>query len=432
MNRTFHSFSITDLSETKLKMLSWCNRFNISAFLDNHRYQLPGHSYECLVACGSISSVTANAGNALQQLQSWINLHQGDWMFGHLAYDLKNETEQLSQLKEDVIGFDDLTFFVPQYVFQLSETEIQIGSLQQDHATVFAAICAEEPNVQKQKKAVDLQQRVSKDQYISQINSIREHIIRGDCYELNYCMEFYNPSVVIDPVSTCLSLAAVSPNPFSAFYKVNNSYLLCASPERFLQKQGNQLLSQPMKGTLQRNLTDAATDEELKTALHDSVKDRSENVMVVDLVRNDLSRVCNEGSVKVDELFAVYTFPQVHQMISTVSGEVNPALEFTEIIQAAFPMGSMTGAPKRKVMELIDAYEPSRRGLFSGAVGYIAPNGDFDFNVVIRSLLYNASTGYLSYQVGSGITFYSNAENEYQECLWKGQAIRNVLHAVPL
>jgi len=149
--------------------------------------------------------------------------------------------------------------------------------------------------------------------------------------------------------------------------------------------------------------------------------------MVVDLVRNDLARICEEGTVNVDELFGVYSFPQVHQMISTVSGELQEGMQFTDMIRACFPMGSMTGAPKKRVMELIEKYERNKRGIFSGAVGYISPEGDFDFNVVIRSILYNASTKYLSWQVGSGITFYSDPEKEWEECLLKASAIESVL-----
>jgi para-aminobenzoate synthetase component 1 len=240
-------------------------------------------------------------------------------------------------------------------------------------------------------------------------------------------MEFFAADAVIDPLQVYQSLTNISPNPFSAFYKRENSYLLCASPERYLYKKGRHILSQPIKGTVKRDQTDTAEDEILKQQLYKSKKDRSENVMVVDLVRNDLGRVCKEGTVQVDELFGIYSFPQVHQMVSTVSGELKEGITFTDIIRATFPMGSMTGAPKRRVMQLIDEYEQCRRGIFSGAVGYIAPNGDFDLNVVIRSILYNSAAQYLSYLVGSGITFYSDAAKEYEECLLKAEAMRRVL-----
>ncbi len=409
-------------------MLSWCNnRFNICSFLDNHHYRLPGNSYECLVGCGEISILQFNAGTALEQLQQWLQQHEDEWRFGHLGYDLKAEIDDLPSLHENKTGFSDLCFFVPRYVLQLSETELKIGSVANDQDEVFAAIKAHTLQNAEAKQALQIQERLSKEQYIDAIETVRKHILRGDCYELNYCMEFFAEDAQLDPLYCYQSLTTISPNPFSAFYKINNSYLLCASPERFLRKEGTKLISQPIKGTIRRNNADAAADDLLKQQLYKSEKDRSENVMVVDLVRNDLSRICKEGSVQVDELFGIYSFPQLYQMISTISGEVNDALTFTDVLRATFPMGSMTGAPKRKVMQLIEQYEQSRRGLFSGAVGYIAPNGDFDFNVVIRSIFYNAASNYLSYMVGSGITFYSNASEEYEECLLKADAIRKVL-----
>jgi para-aminobenzoate synthetase component I len=459
VKRSFQTFSITDFHTIKQQMLDCGERFNIFAFLDNHQYQLPGHELECLAAFGSVKEVrsevvcgdannslhdvvredtnqggapvapiaigTTNRKSSLYELQEFLD-NTNDWCFGHLSYELKNEIEQLSSTKKDEIGFPALYFFVPQYVLQLSEKELRIGSFDDDHAVLFESICAVEIKDEPH-SSVEVIERMSREQYINTIQKIQQHILRGDCYELNYCMDFFAEDANINPVQVYQSLTDISPNPFSAFYKVHNSYLLCASPERFLRKKGNELLSQPIKGTLKRDVYDTAEDEVLKQQLFKSEKDRSENVMVVDLVRNDLSRVCKEGTVKVDELFGIYSFPQVHQMISTVSGEMKDGITFKQIIEAAFPMGSMTGAPKRRVMELIDEYEPTTRGIFSGAVGYISPEKDFDFNVVIRSILYNASANYLSYLVGSGITWYSDAAKEYEECLLKAEAIRKVL-----
>ncbi len=274
---------------------------------------------------------------------------------------------------------------------------------------------------------VKVQSRFSQQEYITIIKKLQQHILRGDCYEINFCQEFYDENAMIDPVSVYKKLSNISPNPFSALYKMNNQWLICASPERFVKKQGDRILSQPIKGTSKRIKGDKQKDEKSKGDLLHSAKDRSENVMVVDLVRNDLAKVCKEGTVQVDELYGIYSFPQVHQMISTVSGELREDITFYEIIKATFPMGSMTGAPKRRVMQLIDQYEQTKRGIFSGAVGYITPGGNFDFNVVIRSIMYNASTGYLSFQTGSAITFYSEPEKEWEECLLKAEAIKTVL-----
>jgi para-aminobenzoate synthetase component I len=435
VKRSFQTFSITDFHTIKQQMLNCGNKFNIFAFLDNHQYQLPGHELECLAAFGSVREVRCkihgtdknnNKGSSLEQFQLFLD-NTNDWCFGHLSYELKNEMEQLPQLKKDSIGFPTLYFFVPQYVLQLSETELKIGSLSNDHETIYSTIVTTAVEKPQAPASIAVKERMSRDEYMSTIQKIQQHILRGDCYELNYCMEFFAEDALIEPAQVYQSLTAISPNPFSAFYKVDNSYLLCASPERFLRKKDNELLSQPIKGTLKRDTKDTAEDEVLKQRLYKSEKDRSENVMVVDLVRNDLSRVCKEGTVQVDELFGIYSFPQVHQMISSVRGELKEGITFKEIAEATFPMGSMTGAPKKRVMQLIDKYESTTRGIFSGAVGYISPEKDFDFNVVIRSILYNASANYLSYLVGSGITWYSDAEKEYEECLLKAEAIRKVL-----
>jgi para-aminobenzoate synthetase component 1 len=268
--------------------------------------------------------------------------------------------------------------------------------------------------------------RFTREEYLSTVDALRRHILRGDCYEINFCQEFFAQPVSIDPYATWQALSQASPNPFSAFYRLDHRYLLCASPERFLKKTGDTLFSQPIKGTAPRR-QDGLADRRRQQELYHSAKDRAENVMVVDLVRNDLSRICRPGSVRVSELFGIYAFPQVYQMISTITGTLLPGLDWTDALRHCFPMGSMTGAPKHRVTQLIARYERSRRGLFSGAVGYITPEGDFDWNVVIRSLLYNQQSGYLSYQVGSGITWYSDPEAEYEECLVKAEGIRKAL-----
>ena len=340
---------------------------------------------------------------------------------------LNEEIEGIESAKPDRIGFPDLYFFVPEHVLKLEDKQLHVGSIADDHQQIFSSIINQPVTEGYKLSGIDIRQRISKPDYLQTISMLQDHIRRGDCYEINFCQEFYAENISIDTVHVFNKLTRLSPNPFSAYYKNGSKYLLCASPERYLKKTGQRIISQPIKGTLHRILTDDKEDEKQKETLLMSPKERSENVMVVDLVRNDLSRVCTEGSVKVDELFGIYTFPQVHQMVSTVSGDLKNGIGFTDIIRASFPMGSMTGAPKRKVMQLIGQYEKSRRGIFSGAVGYIAPGGDFDFNVVIRSILYNADTRYLSFPTGSAITHYSEPEAEYAECMLKGEAIRKVL-----
>jgi para-aminobenzoate synthetase component 1 len=432
------TFNISDFEEMKQKVLNWTKRFNTFCFLDNHQYQTEPHAVECLLAAGAKRELKADAGNALEQLQRFISRSDrdgqtGSWLFGHLGYDLKNEIEKLSSSNPDRIQFPGLFFFEPEVVIRFNEKEMIIEAEDAEKAFIEIDSVSASPALSTAGRVI-IQNRLSKKEYTDIIAQLKQHILRGDCYEINFCQEFFARNAEIDPVLVYKKLSAVSPNPFSALYRINDHWLICASPERFLKKQGNKIISQPIKGTSKRITGNNEKDKLSKDELSNSAKDRSENVMVVDLVRNDLAKVCKEGTVKVDELYGIYSFPQVHQMISTVSGELKDDISFGEIIRATFPMGSMTGAPKMRVMELIEEYESTKRGIFSGAVGYISPDADlptgqagFDFNVVIRSIMYNAATKYLSFQAGSGITFYSDPENEWEECLLKAEAIRKVL-----
>jgi para-aminobenzoate synthetase component I len=422
---TNSTYPISDFKKTKEKVLNWAQQFDTFSFLDNHQYQIEPHSMECLLAAGVRRQLKVDAGNALGQLQKFID-DRKSWLFGHLGYDLKNEIEAFSNSQKSGIEFPDLFFFEPEVIIRLGEKEMMIEAENPD--AVFAAISvASQPTDGFKTNTVQVQSRFSQQEYISTIKKLQQHILLGDCYEINFCQEFYDEEAMIDPVSVYKKLSNISPNPFSALYKMDDQWLICASPERFLKKQGNKILSQPIKGTSKRVEGNKRQDEISKNDLLHSAKDRSENVMVVDLVRNDLAKICKEGTVQVDELYGIYSFPQVHQMISTVSGELDGNITFSDIIKATFPMGSMTGAPKRRVMQLIEQYEQTKRGIFSGAVGYISPDDDFDFNVVIRSIMYNANTGYLSFQTGSAITFYSDPEKEWEECLLKATAIKTVL-----
>lgn len=418
-------FPVINFTEVKHKVLNWANRFSTFCFLDNHQYQSKQHEVECILAAGKKDFIQRNAGNALHDLQKFI-ASKKTWLVGHLGYDLKNEIEKVDSAHNDHVQFPDLFFFEPEVIIKLNEKEIIIET-DGDAEEIFEAVMSSD-EIPEHRNSVAIQNRIQRDEYISIIKRLQQHILRGDCYEINFCQDFFSEETEIDPISVYKKLAAISPNPFSALYRLDDKWLICASPERFLKKKGNKILSQPIKGTSKRMKDDIA-DKESQQSLFNSKKDRSENVMVVDLVRNDLAKICKEGTVKVDELYSIYSFPQVHQMISTVSGELKENISFEEILRATFPMGSMTGAPKKKVLELIEKYEKTKRGIFSGAVGYIDPNGDFDLNVVIRSIMYNQTNKYLSFQTGSGITFYSDAEKEWEECLLKAQAIKLTLNS---
>jgi para-aminobenzoate synthetase component 1 len=406
----------------KQKAMQWAATFEVCCCLDSNQYNDPYSQYDCLIAVGSAHELSATAGTAFEQLKTFYHRHQ-DWVFGILSYELKNEVEKLESRHTDVLKFPDLYFFVPTYLLAIKKNEIHILKGDANILTIIDEIKLIEREI---KSDLHIESQFNRDIYLETVRSLQSHIKRGDIYEINFCQEFFAKHAHIDPLSVYVRLNAISPTPFSGFFKLKDKYILSATPERFLCKRGNKLISQPIKGTAKRS-TDPVEDERIKSALKINIKEQSENVMIVDLVRNDLTKSAVKGSVKVDELFGIYSFPQVHQMISTISCELSPTVDPIEAIRNTFPMGSMTGAPKIKAMELIDQYEKSKRGAFSGSFGCISPTGDFDFNVIIRSILYNAEEKYLSFQVGGAITYAANAEEEYEECLLKASAILQVL-----
>jgi len=423
------SFIIKNIKEFKQQMLSWGNQFNICCFLDNHQYQNNPTNTECLLAVNPVKEIKVQ-NNYLDALTNFIQSNSGEWFFGHVSFNLKQEIYGIHSTKINQVNFAPLYFFIPEIVVELKQQKLTIYSKHNNTDTIFSDIL----NINFKKKDTNtnassflIKPKISKEEYIKCIHQLKQHIQRGDCYEINFCQEFFAKDVAINTKEVYKKLTTLSATPFACYYKLNEQYLLCASPERFVCKNGNKIISQPIKGTIKRNLKDSLQDDVLKKQLQNSSKDKTENVMIVDLVRNDLSKICTKGSVIVEELFGVYSFPQVHQMISTVSGNVQKNINFSEVLQATFPMGSMTGAPKKRVLELTEQYEKSNRGIYSGTVGYITPENNFDFNVVIRSIMYNAVNKYLSYMVGGGITINSNAEDEYQECLLKATAIKEVL-----
>ncbi len=425
--RQFVSFPFSDLYKIKQQVLNWSARFNTFSFLDNQQYPSEDPGYECLAAVGERSRLDAEAGHAFKLLKEFSR-EQDDWLFGHFSFDLKSETEGSVSSLPDFIQFPDLFFFVPEIIVLLRDHEMQIGLFGNHHEQVLNDIRQGSfiSEIKPVATAV-IQKRIYKDHYIQILERLRQHILRGDCYEINFCQEFFAENIDLNPLDLYQALNRISPSPFSAFYRVGQKFLLCASPERYLKRKGDLILSQPIKGTAARDRENVQHDEALKADLASSEKDRAENVMVVDLVRNDLSKICETNSVKVAELFGIYSFAQVHQMISTIVGKPLAHLHWSEMVAGTFPMGSMTGAPKKRVLSLIEQYEKTKRGLFSGALGYVKPNHDFDFNVVIRSLLYNSQSRYLSYFAGSGITVNSDPEKEYEECLIKVAAFEKII-----
>jgi para-aminobenzoate synthetase component 1 len=414
---------VNDLPGFRKKALQWASTFDTLCYLDSNGFNDPYSKFDTLIGIGARAALTAYTGNAFDQLDQFRKDNPG-WMAGFLGYDLKNEVEQLTSANPDGLKFPDLYFFVPEHLVLIKGNEVEVISDNPELA--IKAISDQDITATAQQPAISLKPRFSKQEYIDTVNKIKEHITRGDIYVANFCQEFFTENASLDPLEVFMRLNEVSPNPFSTFFKWNGNYILGASPERFLAKRGSKLISQPIKGTTKR-LNDINADEQAKQTLRNHPKELQENVMVVDLVRNDLTRSAKSGTVKTEELFGIYSFKQVHQMISTVVCELQEGLSNVQAIKNTFPMGSMTGAPKVSCMQLMEQYERSKRGVYSGAIGYFSPDDDFDFNVVIRSLLYNSSNKYLSFHAGGAITYHAIAENEYEECLLKAAAVMEVL-----
>ncbi len=404
----------------KQQALAWANKFGVCILLDGNHHT-SGFSWQ--LAVDAWSFVDANAGNAFAQLEQFLQAKK-QTVFGFMAYELKNEIENLTSRHTDNIGLPHLFFFEPRYLIEVNGNSVTINRNYPEAFEIVESIL-QTPLPKAVTNAPDWEFRTEKEKYVHTIETIKERIAAGDFYEINYCIEAHATQAAVEPVMLFHKLNTAAKAPFACFVKYYSSYVLCASPERFLKKEGARVFSQPMKGTIAKSNIESE-NRALQLQLQQSEKERAENIMIVDLVRNDLAKSCKTGSVKVDELCGVYAFETINQMISTISGTAKNEVGITDVIKNAFPMGSMTGAPKIEVMQAIDAIEDFQRGIFSGTVGYITPTGDFDFNVVIRSIFYHAAKGYLSLRSGGAITYDSQAESEWNEVLLKMKAMREV------
>ena len=426
--RVSEFYTIDNPSLFKEQLLYWAQQFREVAFLDSNSYPQAYSSYDCMLAVDAFTLLQTDYHNAFEDLKQYQQTTK-DWLFGYLSYDLKNDSERLQSNNFDGLDFPDLFFFQPKKIFLLKGNQLETrylhlcdDELQEDYQDITTIV----PQQSTASDSVMVQARIDQKEYLEQVQKMQEYIHKGDIYEANFCMEFYAENATIQPLEKFQKLNAISQPPFAVFLKNNQQYLLSATPERYLRKEGEDLISQPIKGTAKR-YEDPVADEKAKEDLASNPKERAENIMITDLVRNDLSRTAQKGSVQVEELCGIYSFMQVHQMISTITSKMDEKYAVIDVLRLTFPMGSMTGAPKISAMKIIEELEATKRGLYSGAVGYFTPEGDFDFNVVIRSILYNQKKQYLSFSVGSAITALSVPEQEYEECLLKAKAMKSVL-----
>lgn len=427
--RTKHIHNITNVENFKNQLLIWAQQFDDVVWLDSNSYKQNYSNYDAVLAVDAFTSIQTDYHQGFEKLKDY-QTNVNDWIFGYLTYDLKNDIEALKSDNFDGLEFPDLYFFQPKKLFFIKGETLEIqylnyvdDELEKDLKTIRHC---EEEGRSNLSNDVKIKLRIHKDEYFEKINNILAHIRRGDIYEANFCQEFYAENTQINPLETYNKLNRISNPPFATFLKYFDKYLLSASPERYLKKDRQRVISQPIKGTAKRS-DNLEEDALLTSNLLQDEKERSENIMIVDLVRNDLSKTALKGTVNVEELCKIYTFDQVHQMISTVTSKVDDTTHPVDIIKSTFPMGSMTGAPKISAMKIIEVLEETKRGLYSGAVGYFSPDNNFDFNVVIRSIIYNETKKYVSYSVGSAITAKSDPLKEYEECLVKAKAMRTVL-----
>lgn len=429
--RTTQTFTIDFPSDFKQRLFRWSQQFETIVWLDSNNYEQQYSSFDGCLAVDEFTSIKTDSQNAFEKLKEYQS-YTKDYIFGYISYDVKNDVEKLTSTNFDGLGFDDLFFFQPQKLIFIKGNTVEFHYLKMIDDEIeedFEEISSYnfQPKL-KSKNTNDLKikLRIHKDEYHQRVNSVLNHIQQGNIYEANFCQEFYAENATINPFEIYEHLNEISEPPFATFLKLEHQYLLSATPERYLKKENTKIISQPIKGTAKR-LINKIDDKKTAFDLARDEKERSENIMIVDLVRNDLSKTAKKGSVQVEQLCKVYSFKQVHQMISTIVSEVETTTHPVDVIKDTFPMGSMTGAPKVSAMKIIEELEETKRGLYSGTVGYFTPNGDFDFNVIIRSILYNAEKKYVSYSVGGAITAKSIPEKEYEECLLKAKAMKYVL-----
>lgn len=359
------------------------------------------------------------SGDPWSVLQQFYSEQQG-WLFGYLGYDLKNHIEDLDSTNPDKINAPDLYFMNPGFLLEMDhktdEVQVLRGYLPDDFVGNNLAKSDINFNLN------NFRSTSTEEDYLAHIYQAQHDIAEGDYYEINLSHQMKG-DFEGNPLALYQQMKKVGPVPFGAFIQTDDRTVCCQSPERFLRKEGDTVFSQPIKGTAERS-DDQRTDQDLKEQLLSSAKERAENLMIVDLVRNDLSRVAKRGSVKVPQLFSIESFGTVHQMVSTIKAQAKVKDPVT-ILKACFPMGSMTGAPKISAMKAIEKIENYRRGIYSGAIGYITEGGDFDFNVVIRSAIVQQNQLY--YSVGGAITSDSDPQKEWQETQVKARALIKAL-----
>ena len=422
------SIHINNPSEFRREALAWANQFPTFAFYDSNGYGDRLQHYDWVLAVDSLKTlVLTNTSGAFDLLEDFRQRYSDSWLFGFLSYDLKNDVEPLTSQHPNRLHSPELLFFQPRFLFRMSGNKLTVNRNFLEATALVNVINAYELPKEPFSKKIELFSNMNKDAYLERVRHIQNLIRHGEVYEVNLCRESASYEVRINPLTTFLRINDELRSPFSAYVKHEGLHILSFSPERYLRRQGDEIISQPIKGTAPVGNT-PEENEAIRESLASNPKERAENVMIVDLVRNDLAKTSLPGTVRVENLFEVQSFQTINQMVSTIRGKIDNNFSSIDVIRNSFPMGSMTGAPKFRAMQVIDEVEMSRRGVFSGTIGYFSPDGNFDFNVVIRSVLYQEKERYLSFTSGGAITYDSVPEDEFQETLLKGERICDLLY----
>ena len=346
---------------------------------------------------------------------------------GYFSYDLGRRFEQLPSISEDDIKQPSMSvgLYLQAIIYdRKSQQTYLVAEADQWQELADNLVNSESVFVDHQFSLTsDWQSNMSEQAYHEKFARVHDYLIAGDCYQINLAQRF-SASYQGDEFDAYLTLREANQAPFSAFMRFDDSAVVSISPERFLRVSDRQVQTKPIKGTLPRN-ADAKLDKANAEQLKASQKDRAENLMIVDLLRNDLSRVCQAGTVEVPKLFDIESFPAVHHLVSTVTGTLAEDKDNTDLLRAAFPGGSITGAPKIRAMEIIEELEPHRRNLYCGSIGYLSACGNMDTSITIRTLICKDNN--IHCWAGGGLVADSKADSEYQETFDKVRKILPVL-----
>lgn len=410
------------LPGTDKKVLYWLKNQPVFLWLDYTACTEPYGDIRPHIRVGAGARSYIDAWNA-EKVDAFI---AGKRVMTMFAYDLKNRFENLQSDNPEPVSWPECFLFEPEIELEIFPDEIRIYA--ENPQQIWDAVQQTYVPEPEPARLKEWHYMLNRNQYMERCAALHYHIRRGDIYEVNFCNAISATPDQGNPFDAYYKLAAAFPSPFRAFFRLQEKYALCASPERFVGKQNNRLVSQPIKGTAPRN-SSPDIDAAQAASLTSSLKERTENIMIVDLVRNDLSRISSPGSVTVEELCAVYAFPSVFQMISTIASTPVAGTTFSQTLEALFPMGSMTGCPKIRAMEIIEAQECFKRGIFSGSLGYLCPGDEWQLNVVIRTIQWNTATNTVFYPMGSAITYLADPEKEWEECLVKAAPFNQVFLA---